>query len=226
MLRRCLLVICVLLIAAEAHAATLDRNFGLEITGGSIISSGSLRDTFFGFEGATFSAQGQILGSIYTGGPTFAVAVVNQGGIITPQVVVDGFAPCIPQSFQSCGSLQLTIAPLPSLNDDPAPFTATGQIFTGAGNCAMNIGQPLPPNCLTFDLVGQGFVTLRSSPFDPINPDASFVFSTPTPEPSTLVLLSIGILTLRLLRLLPNSKIQRGRILHPARPPACTSGLR
>ena len=49
MLRRCLLVSCVLLIATGAHAETLD------ITGGSITSDGLLNDTVFGFGGPTFN---------------------------------------------------------------------------------------------------------------------------------------------------------------------------
>jgi len=52
MLRRGLLVICVLLIAAEAHAATL------EITSGRFTSSGLLNDGFFRFGGVGFSVQG------------------------------------------------------------------------------------------------------------------------------------------------------------------------
>jgi hypothetical protein len=45
-------VICVLLVAAEAHAAIL------EITSGSITSSGLLNDSFFRFRGPGFSVQG------------------------------------------------------------------------------------------------------------------------------------------------------------------------
>jgi hypothetical protein len=52
MLRRRLLVICVLLIAAEARAATL------EITSGRFTSSSLLNDSFFRFGGSGFSVQG------------------------------------------------------------------------------------------------------------------------------------------------------------------------
>jgi len=235
MLRRCLLVSCVLLIATGAHAETLD------ITGGSITSDGLLNDTLFGFGGPTFNVQGVNFDKTYLGGPTFFIGFSPQPSMPAGQVVFDGFPPCTLQTSipaSGCGGfLNLTIAPLfpPGGNMfDPnylatAPFTATGQILlspVASTDCTTVSFPPDAPSCTAFDLVGQGLVTVRGSVQTfpgPVLADASFVFSTPTPEPSTLVLLSIGILTLRLLRLLPNSKIQRVRIIPCALPPASTS---
>jgi len=74
----------------------------------------------------------------------------------------------------------------------PGPgFTATGQLTV---------------NDVRFDLVGQGFTGPGQ---DTGGVPGLFSISFSFPEPSTLVLLSIGILILPLLRLLPNSKLQR-----------------
>jgi hypothetical protein len=200
MLRRCLLVICVLFTAAEAHAATI------QITSGGISNVNNFGfppDTYFSLQGPFFVASGINFasGSVLPGFTGFSIYFGAEGGIdgfFPAQVTLEGFAPCIAELFfTTCGGLQLTFAPI-TPNGNPTPFTATGQAFFGNGNCATPIGQPLPPNCLSFDLVGQGLATLRTDTAVPPDLFATFTFSAPTPEPSTLVLLSMGILALLL----------------------------
>ena len=93
MLRRCLLVSCVLLIATGAHAETLD------ITGGSIISDGLLNDTLFGFGGPTFNVQGVNFDKTYLGGPTFFIGFSPQPSMPAGQVSLRWFPTLHPANF-------------------------------------------------------------------------------------------------------------------------------
>src|SRR5215831_588680 len=187
MLRRCLLVTCVLLIAAEAHADIQP----LIITGGFISSSTVLRDSFFNFSGPFFSVSGANLGNSYTGGSSFGISLPGDPnsipGLNPPQIILEGFPPCIgPGAILGCGgSLIFTIPSPPFSGSRPVPFTATGPVFLSPvpGTDCVRPGFPSSlPTCLQFNLVGQGSVSISGS--DPFNLSSSFGFSAPTPEPS------------------------------------------
>ena len=202
MLRRCLLVTCVLLIAAEAHADIQP----LIITGGFISSSTVLRDSFFNFSGPFFSVSGANLGNSYTGGSSFGISLPGDPnsipGLNPPQIVLEGFPPCIgPGASFGCGGfLNFTISPPATPNAGATPFTATGQIFLSPFTDS-DCGRPnpiSPGNCLQFDLVGQGSVSVSGS--DPFNLSSGFGFSAPTPEPSTFWLLGMALIALGLVR--------------------------
>ena len=147
----------------------------------------------------------------YVGGSGFGFGFMG-GFSIGTTVSVDGFPACSPGSdpFASCGQIQFVIDPMaPVLNNDFADYVSTVH-FTETGNVDTEpvtgpFGVPTP--CC--DIGGQGFVTLRyqlSSLGESSTwvPDANFSFL--APEPSTLALLSMGILALLLVRLLSQRK--------------------
>jgi hypothetical protein len=197
MLKQCLLVFCLLLLASEAHATTL------EITSGGIDNIPFVPiDLSYSFSGPGFSVTGMTLDGGYIAGTSFGTSFVDNGGVFPTVVTIDGFAPCTPTAGfpYSCGQINLTIAPLPPVNDNDfkdylavVPFTATGWVDT----------QPEPFSNRTdcCDIEGHGLLTMRYS--DETHPDffvsdASFAFV--APEPSTLALLSVSILGFPLLR--------------------------
>jgi hypothetical protein len=200
MLRRCLLVICVLLIAAEAHATTL------EITSGSIFSSSSTFGTTWTFQGPGFGVSGGLAFFVLFGpfGPCHFVddrCSLNIDLNIGQVDFVNGVV-CNQQVGILCaGSLSLTgnfsSAFAPGPLSVTVPFTATGQILQGFFGS---------PEVTSFDLVGRGFVpiTKPEGAAADSTPDSTFVFV--SPEPSSLVLLFIGVFALPLLRLRTNSK--------------------
>jgi PEP-CTERM motif-containing protein len=178
------LLVVVLFTAAVIWAPTAQATTR-EITGGSIASNAlGSRDSFAGLAGPGWSAQGQITGIFYVGGAFFGFGFdFNPAAILPTQITVDGVT-CMPatNSFPGdpcTGAVFMTMAPFPPLQpgfSGTEPFTATGHINVGDG----------------FDIVGQGFVTLTSCPGCDFGfPTASFDFV--VPEPSTLMLTSIGL---------------------------------
>lgn len=212
--RRCLFVICVLLIAAEAHATVL------EITSGSVSSVGdplTAGITAGSFGGTGFTASVYNGDVNYVGGPAFGFGFT--GGFSTATTVsVDGFPPCSPgfDPFASCGRIQFVIDPMaPVVNGDFADYVSTVH-FTATGNVdTQPVTGPLGVPTPCCDIAGEGFVTLRYQlsslgPSSTWVPDATFSFVAPepavAPEPSTLALLSMGILALLLGRRLSQAK--------------------